>query len=663
MYSIAKIIALNVFNILPNRKSWRRLAISDLHAHLEKASFTKITFFLLLCLSSITAYPYYFFQQNDSDHTLTASEKQRLIDSVRQAYLKELVISFTPKDGLNKKEVQNPLENTDTTGVDHINSRKAFIDSLRETTKGYPVFGPKNDTIFLIYAKLGASTPKDRAFYVSNKIKALYDDDFFNSDSIIVEHSELSYDIVYGNTIIVSVTEDDALWHETTAMSLANNFKEAITSSIVNLKEERKISKIMVRLALAILVIGIIWLLTRLLKRVHRWSAARIEKKSEKWLKSLNYKDYTFLSAEQELKVILFILKSIRWIILFSVLYIALPIVFSIFPISRHWADVLFNLVWSPLRTIFISVWEYFPKLFKIFVIIFVIRYIIKFIRYFFQEIESEKLKISGFYPDWAPPTFSIIKFLLYAFTFVLIFPLLPGSDSHIFKGVSVFVGVLLSLGSSTALSNMIAGLIINYMRPFRIGDHIKIADIKGDVVEKSLLVTRIRTIKNEVITIPNGSILTGNTVNYSTGIHDNGLILHTNVTIGYNVPWSDVHQALIEAASRSEFILKHPKPFVHQTGLDDFYIVYQLNAYTQEASGQAQVYSELHQNIQDVFNERGIEILSPHYRAARDGNESGIPTEYLPKDYKAPSFNIKVNQEPRDPSDQHRAGKPTSYI
>ena len=243
-------------------------------------------------------------------------------------------------------------------------------------------------------------------------------------------------------------------------------------------------------------------------------------------------------------------------------------------------------------------------------------------------------------------PTFSIVRLFLYAFMLVLIFPYLPGSDSDIFKGVSIFIGVLFSLGSSTAIGNMIAGLMITYMRPFKIGDRIKIAGVNGDVVEKTLLVTRVRTIKNEVITIPNSSVLSGNTINYTSEANERGLIIHTTLTIGYDVPWKDMHQALIDAASKTEMILQEPKPFVLQTSLDDFYVSYQINAYTNEASKQGRIYSNLHQNIQNVCYERGIEILSPHYRAERDGNKTTIPSNYLSKDYKAPSFNVKVEKD-----------------
>jgi small-conductance mechanosensitive channel len=183
-------------------------------------------------------------------------------------------------------------------------------------------------------------------------------------------------------------------------------------------------------------------------------------------------------------------------------------------------------------------------------------------------------------------------------------------------------------------------------MRLFKIGDRVKIGEVFGDVIEKSTLVTRVRTIKNEIISIPNSTVMNSHTINYSSDAPEKGLIVHSTVTIGYDVPWKQMHETLIEAAKRTELIMPEPSPFVLQTSLDDFYVSYQINAYTKEPNKQAIIYSDLHQNIQDVCNENGIEILSPHYRAARDGNMSTIPSGYLPKDYIPPSFNIKSKKD-----------------
>ncbi|MDD4192879.1 MAG: mechanosensitive ion channel family protein [Mangrovibacterium sp.] len=618
--------------------------------------FIKLTpvFLLAWCLASY-AQTDSLFQKNDSvnrsvlqDYSkkLTAFEKQRIVDSIKKADLESQLVKLKTADNLQKEELLNQLKTLEENEKQRIADKKAQVEALRSIAKGYPVTGVMKDTLFFVYSKIGASTPAERAVSITKKIRKLYENDFFKPDSIKTLKSENTFDIVYGETIIMSVSENDAIWYEMNMPELAGYFNETISQSVVKARNEHSWIKIITRVGLVLLVIAVAWLMIRVIGKGYSSLLRFVHTNKEKWLKDLAYKDYTFLTAEQEMQVILFLARIFHWFVYALLVYITLPIIFSIFPFSRNWAGTLFQLIWSPFKGVLIAIWEYLPNLFSILVIYFVMKYVIRFVRYVFQEIEAEKLRISGFHADWSMPTYSIVKFLLYAFMFVLIFPYLPGSDSNIFKGVSVFIGVLFSLGSSSAIANMIAGLVITYMRPFKIGDRIKIGDVTGDVLEKTLLVTRIRTIKNEIITIPNSSVLTGNTTNYSIEARERGLIIHTTVTIGYDVPWKNVHQALTDAALRTEMILAEPKPFVLQTSLDDFYVAYQINGYSREASKQALTYSFLHQNIQDVFNERGIEILSPHYRAARDGNTITIPSDYLPKDYQAAGFKIKIEKD-----------------
>jgi small-conductance mechanosensitive channel len=181
-------------------------------------------------------------------------------------------------------------------------------------------------------------------------------------------------------------------------------------------------------------------------------------------------------------------------------------------------------------------------------------------------------------------------------------------------------------------------------MRAFRLGDRVQIADTVGDVIEVSLLVTRIRTIKNVEITIANSMVLSSHIINFSGSVQNEGLILHTTVTIGYDAPWRKIHKLLIDAALSTDNILTTPAPFVLQTALDDFYVHYQINAYTDQPSNMAKTYSDLHQNIQDKFYEGGVEIMSPHFSTIRDGNHIAIPDQYLPKDYKASSFRVGLD-------------------
>ena len=203
-------------------------------------------------------------------------------------------------------------------------------------------------------------------------------------------------------------------------------------------------------------------------------------------------------------------------------------------------------------------------------------------------------------------------------------------------------MGVLFTFGSAGALGNVVAGLVLTYMRAFKIGDRVTIGEVTGDVIEKTLLVTRLRTIQNEIVSVPNSTVMNNHTVNFSSDATTNGLILHTTVTIGYDAPWRQVHQLLIDAALSTQLIESEPAPYVLQTSLDDYYVSYRINAYTKMPNQQAKIYSQLHQNIQDKFNEAGVEIMSPHYNALRDGNATTIPAENLPKDYKTPSFNIR---------------------
>ncbi|MDX5337691.1 MAG: mechanosensitive ion channel family protein [Cyclobacteriaceae bacterium] len=492
---------------------------------------------------------------------------------------------------------------------------------------GYPVFGAFQDTLFSVYSRLGSLTAEERARRITDRIQNLARNDRYVSDSLKVEELENGYDILYGNEIIGTVSPGDIRNDKYTIHTLAEAVRDVIDQDILNYKEETRMEAWLKRIALAVLTILVAGLIFLLVQKGTARFITWVSTRKLGLFKDLSYKGYTFLTGEKELVLVIRAVKILKWIFLVILLYLSLPVLFSIFPFSRDWSDDILDWVLTPIGKIFESTLEYLPNLFSILVIIFFMRYLIKFIKFIFKEIESERLAVSGFHPDWAMPTYNIVRFLLFAFTLVLIFPYLPGSDSPIFKGVSVFIGVIFSLGSSSAITNMIAGLVITYMRPFKPGDRIKIADVSGDVIEKTILVTRIRTPKNEIITIPNSSVLTGNTINYSLQAEQQGLILFTSVTLGYDIPWRKIHETLIEAALATKFVEKDPKPYVLQTSLDDFYVTYQLNAFTKEASKQAMIYSELHQNIQDFCQKNGIEIMSPHYRANRDGSATTIPS------------------------------------
>ncbi|NEO84386.1 MAG: mechanosensitive ion channel family protein [Spirulina sp. SIO3F2] len=283
-------------------------------------------------------------------------------------------------------------------------------------------------------------------------------------------------------------------------------------------------------------------------------------------------------------------------------------------------------------------------NLFTIFIVVIIAYYAIRVLRLIFTEIGRETITIPGFYPDWANPTFRLTFVLIIALALVICFPYLPGFNSPAFQGVSLFLGVLFSLGSTAVVANIVAGIILIYTRSFQEGDHVKIAEVVGDILEKNLLVTRIVTPKNVSVTIPNAAVLGSNIINYSGAARDRRippLILHTTITLGYDVPWRKVEDVLIAAAAATPDLLTDPSPFVLQTSLDDFYVSYELNVHTESPNQIPRIYSNLHKNIQDGCNAADIEILSPHYSAVRDGHHITIPADYLPQDYEPPSFRV----------------------
>jgi len=515
------------------------------------------------------------------------------------------------------------------------NEVKSNLAPIKKTNlKGFPVV-PFKDTLFVIYNKVGSFSAQNRANAISNRIGVLYKDPFFDKDSLSLSRSEISVDIIYKKYFLVmSVTDLDGKTMGSDDFTLAQKNLAIIQKAILFQKKNNETIDWLKRVGLALLLITFVVLIVFGINRLFRWFRFIIIKNHERYFSGVKIKDSYILSPKRQAEFVLRLVRFIRIIVLICIFYISLPAVFSVFPETENYADVLLNWIFSPAKAALMGIVHFLPNLFSIIVIVVLFRFILKAIKFFVDEIQKGQIQIDGFYSDWAIPTFNIIKVLAYAFMVVIIFPYLPGSNSPIFQGVSVFVGVLFSLGSSNAIANMIAGLVITYMRPFKIGDFIKIGDVTGTVIEKSTLVTRVRTPKHEDITIPNSTVLSSSSINYSanTDTVSNGLLIHTTVTIGYDTPWVSVQKALIAAARRTDLLEQTPAPFVLQTSLDDFYVSYEINAYTKYPNQQPLIYSKLHQNIQDCFNEAGLEIMSPHYNSLRDGNKTTIPNDYLNK-------------------------------
>ena len=579
-------------------------------------------------------------QLSQTEDLLKQKEKQTIVDSLRRQALLDELKALSSDDEYRRSILETQLQKQ--AEEDSIRRAKLMesIQELKKSTKGFPI-SPFKDTLFHIYTRIASFSVSERAQAINKRLIDLSQRPTFCTDSIKLSVKGNGVDLIYFDVIIMSITEADGIWLEKPQQALAQEYLSKIKTALVKEREQNSLQIILKEISFTCLLIIGVLLMVFLVNRTFRALKRYLIKHKTYYFKGFKIKETQLLDADRHLRVALVVNNGLRIVFILLFLYLALPILFSIFPTTRGYAEILINWILSPAQKVFWGIIGYLPNLFTILVIYYCVHYSLRFLHFLATEIEKGDIVVKGFYPDWAMHTYTLVRILLYAFMFIVIFPYLPGSNSPVFQGVSVFLGILFSMGSSSAISNAVAGFVITYMRPFKVGDRIKIGEITGDVVAKGLLVTHIRTIKNEDIIVPNANILSSHTINYSTMSGEEGLILHTTVTIGYDVPWPTVHKLLINAALATPGIMQDKKPFVLQTSLDDFYVSYQLNAYTHEPNQMIDIYAVLHQNIQNQFNENNVEILSPHYRAMRDGNMTTIPKDYLPEDYVAPRFRV----------------------
>jgi small-conductance mechanosensitive channel len=498
--------------------------------------------------------------------------------------------------------------------------------------------------LFYLRVNFKFEDTQHRAEILSERILKLARDPLFSPKTITVRDSGLSSDIMVGDRVIFPLWAFEAKVMGQPAEKLARDYAETIRKAITVYQTEhslRNLIKGIVETFLAfLLLVALIMLVRRGVRRLSRTILASSR------IRSLKLGEFEFFTADRIKSVILSAVKVIRFLIILTLLYIYFHLGLTFFPWTQKYALELFDSVLGAFGVIGEAIWHQIPALAFLAVLFFITRYVLKSLRYFFDQVRAGKVAVAGLDAEVAPITYRILRLLIIAFALVVAYPYIPGSQSAAFKGISIFLGVLFSLGSTSAIANLIAGVGLTYQRSFRVGDVIKIGEATGVVLDRRLNFTRIKTFKNHIVTIPNGAILTGHVTNLSQEVRQgDGLILHTGVTIGYDVPWETIHTLLIEAAYKTAHILKSPQPFVLQTGLNDFYVTYELNVYTDAPEMMPRVYSDLHQNIQNNFNEAGVEIMSPHYTQVRDGNQTTIPADYLPPDYEAPAIRIVTTE------------------
>jgi small-conductance mechanosensitive channel len=459
------------------------------------------------------------------------------------------------------------------------------------------------------------SFPADqRAASIAERIERAAADPSIKPDQLRTEPDASGIQVIAGDTVLVTITEPDARLEAISTQVLSQVVLKRVAALILSYREARRPEVIWANagkaLLYTLLLLAAVFLILRLYRVLERWaegvSRQGVEKAKIEAL-GITEGDRIWLAVRNGLRLL-------RGVLLLIVLLTWLNLVLVLFPWTKGISTSAFELVLGPLRALGNSFVRSIPNLIFLGILFLLVRFLLKLTRAVFDAINRGTLTLSGFDPDWAAPTYRIVRIAIVAFGVIVAYPYLPGSGSEAFKGVSLFIGVLFSLGSSGAISNIVAGYSLTYRRAYRLGDRVKIGDTVGIVEAVRLQVTHLRSYKNEEIIIPNSVILNSHVINYSSMARDRGLILHTTVGIGYETAWRQVESMLLMAADRTPELLKTPPPFVLLTALGDFCVTYEINAFATDSHRMGLIYADLHRNILDVFNEYGVQIMTPAY-------------------------------------------------
>jgi small-conductance mechanosensitive channel len=470
---------------------------------------------------------------------------------------------------------------------------------------GYELFNVRGISSF---------TPEQRAAAISKRIREAAADKSIPADSVKIV-VEKDHTLIYAGTkFIMNVFDADAdaevINRELFAQVVVQNTIEAIKLYRNNRTRSVLIRKSINALGTLVIMSLLIYLVLWLFRKINRGLQNFIKTKIDK----VENKSYKLIKANQLWKTYYLVFKVLKIIIIVILIAASINYILGLLPWTSNAATYILKLLLDPILSMGKSFLNFLPSLAFLIVIYLVSRYLIKLGKLFFSGLKHEVIKIKNFDPDWAMPTYSIFRTLVIVFSVIVAFPYIPGSGTSAFKGISVFIGVLFSLGSSSFISNLIAGYTMTYRGAFKKGDFIQVGDKSGYVVENEVLDTKILTIQNEEIIIPNSVLLNSNITNYTTKARSQSLIIHTAVGIGYETPWRLVDSMLKLAADRTEGLLKQPPPFVLKRSLGDFAINYEINAYCSDTSSMHLIYTALHQNILDVFNENNVQIMTPAY-------------------------------------------------
>lgn len=510
--------------------------------------------------------------------------------------------------------------------------------------------------LFHVRGGVGEITPADRARKIEARLRAIA-----SADAPVgpakVKDGEFS-DVFLGDRFVASIADVDADASGPARAGYARDVATAAHEALVKYRGDRSPPALLRSGIEAVVATAVLLGFFLLLRLAFRKLGGRVQAAAERLLSRARIQRLQLITPEAQTRLVRWSGRAIRAVLAAVAIFAWLEVVLTRFPWTRDHADRALGFVLGAAGSVLDEIVAFLPKLVYIALFSLVGYGASQLNRVFFSAVSRGAIRLPGFYPEWSRPTARIVGLVIFALVAVAVFPYLPGSGSSAFQAIGIFLGAVISIGSGSSVSNAIAGMVITYMRPFAVGDFVKIGDTTGTVTEQSALVVRVLTIRNEHVTLPSSNVLASPIVNYSAQARTSGVAIRTSVTIGYDVPWRRVHDLLLEAASRTTNLLEVPKPWVIQTALSDFYVCYELDVYVDHPEVAHLVLSELNQNVQDAFFRAGVEILSPHYAQLRDGNKAAIPDAWLPAGERARSFKVSAVVRDASPFDPVPAGR-----
>jgi small-conductance mechanosensitive channel len=470
-------------------------------------------------------------------------------------------------------------------------------------------------TVIEVQWGYGTFSPAIRAKAITQRLIDIAQDPSLPS-TVTIELSEKTLDLVAGDRIIASVFDGDAeaagVPRELVARQWQRAFKRAIEQYRTEHSREMQVKRFGLTVLTVVLAVVVLWVLLKAL----RWASDRLSALIVERMRRSRKQEVSLIDTHEVASIVRLLGWTLRVALVILVLYVTFHVLFLLYPQTRAIGDAMRQSVMKPLRQLWANTVASTPGLILVAIIAVVCRYLLHLASFAFAQIRIGRVRIEGFKPRWAPVTRKLLSILIVVLGVLIAYPYIPGSQSPAFKSVSLFFGVLLSLGSTGVVSNVLNGIVLTYMDSFAVGDYIQIGETSGYVESTSLFVTRLRNRQGRLITIPNSEVLSNQITNFSMAAGEKTLSLSVNAGIGYDTPWRQVEAILLNAARKTRTVKESPAPFVLELSLDSFQVMYELTVFLTGEARINQVAAELRRNMLDEFNLYGIQILTPSYMA-----------------------------------------------